>query len=137
MHTIEVKVSHSADVTAVHEALAHGRSAHRRWVLVIAQGADKGPWCALKQPALTGSGREAPTKEQVAVHRRARHLYRAAFESGVGVIVVPDPQEFGGWEMALPAAASPVSDREVDDFLSRQLSDEAKEQLSTRLRGLP
>ncbi|MPY94436.1 MAG: hypothetical protein GEV08_15660 [Acidimicrobiia bacterium] len=102
--TFEVKTFEGANVTAVYEALAHRRRAHRAYVLV-------------HRPTSLGT---VP---------RLEPIEQAARGHGIGLILTDDPHDFGQWETRLPAVHVEPHPHVLDSFLHQQLPPDDEAQL--------
>lgn len=106
--TFEVKPWYSLDVTGVYEALAHYRASTRSYLLAHIE------------------------EETLAQDSTARYLQRIDEESkrhGVGFVVVTDLDDYGTWEERVESVYREPPPHLLNDFVSLQLSDGAKNEL--------
>jgi hypothetical protein len=109
--TFEVKPPDGVDVTAVYEALAHLRAATRAFVI-------------LHIP----DDRRAPLADWIdrAAEEAKRH--------GIGLILVSDPLDYEAWDELVEARRHEPDPAALNDFIAAQLSDGAKEEITTWFR---
>lgn len=111
--TFEVKPWAGLDVTAVYEALAHHRAATRSYVLAhVAEDRQEGDTA---QRLLTRIDEEAK-----------RH--------GIGFIVATRADDYDTWEERVEAVHREPAPHALNDFLSRQFTDGAKQEITTWFR---
>lgn len=108
--TFEVKPSNAIDVTAVYEALAHRRAANRAYVI-------------LHVPSINDT-----------VKSLIDDVCDEAKRHGIGVIVVGKPDDYGTWEEPVEALRNEPDPAKLNDFLSKQVSQEFKEHINRRCR---
>jgi hypothetical protein len=106
--TFEIKPSWGLNVTAVYEALAHRRAAHRAFLLIHVP--------------------EDQLEEEL-MKTTLGSIYEEAERHGVGVIIATDPWNFGSWETHVDAAPVNSPPHSMNDFLTVQLSEEKKAQI--------
>ena len=111
--TFEVKPWFGLDVTSVYEALAHARAATRSYVLVHAP-----------------EDRENEDYGQRALERVADEAKRR----GIGLITAAAPHDYETWEERVDAVYSEPSPHALNDFISLQFSDGAKQELTRWFR---
>lgn len=111
--TFEVKPWNGLDVTAVYEALAHYRAATRSYVL-----------------AHVPEARQAEEYTQ----RLLERICDEAEQHGVGVIVAGRPDDYETWEERVEARFREPPPHSMNDFVSLQLSDGAKDEIARWFR---
>jgi hypothetical protein len=111
--TFEIKPWAALDVTAVYEALAHYRAATRSYVLAHVPELEQ----------------QAEASQQL-----LERIYEEANRHGVGLIIASEPGNYETWDTRVDAEYHEPSPHTLNDFISSQLSDEAKEQLVTWFR---
>jgi hypothetical protein len=111
--TFEVKPLKALNVTAVYEALAHRRCATRSYLLIH----------------LPEEHKEDELVEQLLdrIHGEAKRL-------GVGVILAGDPSDYETWEESVEAEFHDPSPHALNDFISIQLSEKTKTEITRWLR---
>ncbi|WP_037138697.1 hypothetical protein [Rhodococcoides fascians] len=109
--TFEVKIADHIGVTAVYEALAHRRRATHSYVL-------------LQVPAVRSTSLK-PAIDDVRL---------VAVEHGIGVITFADESDFDTWDVLDEAVRNDPNPEMLNDFITTQLSFEAKEQIGHRIR---
>lgn len=109
--TFEVKPANAINVQAVYEALAHRRAATRAYVLV-----------------------HVPSEAASQLADVIADIGAVARGHGVGLITVEDPGNYETWEEHEAAERFEPDPERLDEFISAQLSDQAKNRISRRLR---
>lgn len=111
--TFEVKDWSGLDVTAVYEALAHHRASTRSYVLAhIPNG----------------------SLDDDHARRYVTRIKEEAERHGIGFIVVGVPNEYDTWEELVEATYREPSPHVLNDFISLQFSDGAKNEIVTWFR---
>lgn len=111
--TFEVKDWSGLDVTAVYEALAHHRASTRSYVLAHI------PNASLEDDY----GKQYVTRIE---EEAGRH--------GIGFIVAETPDDYDTWEERVEATHRAPSPHTLNDFITLQFSDEAKNKILTWFR---
>lgn len=104
--TFEVKPHDALDITAVYEALAHLRFGTRAYVLIF-----------------------VPAGELAEAEDLLDSVYAEARRHGVGLVVASDPADYGQWDERVEASRHELDPNQANEFLSKQLSERAKEKL--------
>jgi hypothetical protein len=104
--TFELKTAENLDLTAVYEALAHLRAAHRAYILVEFSGEVQLP----------------------------NEVLQEAEKQGVGFIRAKKLKDFATWETILDPRPRTPEPSEIDNFIRTQISDENKAVLRRWLR---
>lgn len=112
--TFEIKPLSGLDVTAVYEALAHCRAATRAYVLVHVPDGDL---------------------QDDHVSSLIDRVEDEARRHGIGLIVAGSPGDYETWDEYVSARYNEPSPHALNEFLSRQLSDGAKQELMTWFRA--
>lgn len=108
--SIEVKSFVSIDIAAVYEALAHRRAATRAWVFFY-----------------------IPPHLETETKARVFEVCSVAGESGVGVVTFGDPHNAKTWRVKQRASRVTTDPALLDDFISLQMSDPAKDKIRRRV----
>jgi hypothetical protein len=109
--TFEVKTLEGLDVTAVYEALAHGRSATRAYVLVKVR------------EKMTG---DESSRLEAVQEEAARH--------GIGLITMLEADDFTTWEEIVEPSRLDAAPERLNDFISTQFSIDNRSALQLELR---
>lgn len=109
--TFEVKASNAINVQAVYEALAHRRSATRSYVLL-----------------------HVPAGQAEDLQQAVDDVADVARPHGIGVVTAADPGDYQTWEEVVEAQRVEPDPERLDAFIRVQLSHEARDLISKRLR---
>jgi hypothetical protein len=109
--TFEVKPAGVINVQAVYEALAHRRAATRAYVLF-----------------------HVPADLRAQFQEVIDEISEVARAHGVGVVTAEDPGHYETWEERVEAQRVEPDPARLDEFISTQLSESAKSDISLRLR---
>lgn len=104
--TFEVKPADFIDITAVYEAVAHYRAAHRAYVL-------------LHVPDWIAAGTEDILSE----------ICEEAKRQGIGVIVADDPADGTTWDERIEAVRHEPEPKRLNDFLAKQAGSLIKDKI--------
>ena len=105
--TFEVKLGRAVDVAAVYEALAHRRAATQAYVMVHRDGV---------------------------IDDTLDLVEAEASRYGIGLIIVDDPADFDTWDVRVEAEQVPTDPADLNSFLTAQLPDEQREELTRLVR---
>ena len=108
--SIEVKSFVSIDIAAVYEALAHRRAATRAWVFFY-----------------------VPPHLETATEAQVFEVCAVAGENGVGVVTFGDPRDAKTWRVKQRASRVTTDPALLNDFISVQMSDGAKDTIRARV----
>lgn len=108
--TFEVKPFDAIDVKAVYEALAHLRSATHAYVIF-----------------------HVPSEQQESVNLVIEETCHIGRSHGVGVIVMNDPADWGTWTELEEAHRVEPDPQRLDEFISVQLSESARDRIARAL----
>lgn len=106
--TFEVKPWSGLDVTGLYEALAHRRASTRAYLLAH-----------IPQAVMDKEGTEGYLQK----------IQDEAKRHGIGFVVVTDASDYGTWDERVEAARHEPAPYMLNDFLSLQLTDGAKDEL--------
>lgn len=109
--TFEVKPPDYLDVRVVYEALSHSRAATRSYAVL-----------------------HIPEDMRGVLKAKTEAIIDAAQMHGIGVIVVENPDDYETWEEVVPPRREHPDPSLLDRFIREQLSQDAKDKISRRLR---
>jgi hypothetical protein len=109
--SFEVKPSWSINVTAVYEALAHRRAATQAYV-----------WFHCPAEQLDGE------------NENLDRISEEAERHGIGMIVATTPNDYATWDLRVDAARIEPDPEYINEFITLQFSDGAKEELTAWVR---
>ena len=119
--TIEVKVfNDQLDIVGVHEALAHKSRSHYSYLMIVNFRTKK---LDFEQEKDFDKIRENYDRIRVAA---ARH--------GIGIITVPDSNDWSTWEFPLEPIRSDADRQEINDFLLNQFPEGARNSFANKIR---
>lgn len=104
--TFEIKPGEAVSVMGVLEAIAHGESSHRAYVIY------------------------ATSRAEFDVAPEEERIMELAGKYGVGIILTENPDEVEGWETVLDAIRHEPDPARLDRFLADLPGDNMKKQLS-------
>ncbi|MFV2088706.1 hypothetical protein [Micromonospora sp. LOL_021] len=109
--TFEVKAANAINVQAVYEALAHRRAATHSYVLL-----------------------HVPADHADSLEDDVADVAEAARAHGIGVVTAADPADYDTWEEREEARRIEPDPERLNNFVATQLSDNARDLISRRLR---
>jgi len=109
--TFEVKTIDGIDVTAVYEALAHGRAATRAYVLV-----------------------KVPEELSDDQKERLETVEAEAARHKIGVYRIVDPADFSTWEETVEASRLATDPESLNEFIGNQFSPDVQSDLLLQIR---
>ena len=104
--TFEIKPCDTIDVTAIYEALAHRRAAHRAYALL-----------------------HVPHERKEQLEALVLEVAAEAKRHGIGLIVANDPADYETWDELVAAVRHEPDPERLNDFLAQQLSVGFRERL--------
>jgi hypothetical protein len=109
--TFEVKTANAINVQAVYEALNHRAAASRSYVVL-----------------------HVPPDRAARLKSAVANVVKAARSTGIGLLVVRDPGDYGSWEELVEAVRVDLNHERADEFIATQLSDGARKLIARALR---
>lgn len=97
--TFEIKPCDTIDVTAIYEALAHRRAAHRAYALL-----------------------HVPNERREHLDTLVMEVAAEAKRHGIGLVVANDPADYSTWEELVEAVRHEPDPERLNDFLAQQVS---------------
>ena len=110
IHTFEIKASYDVTVKGVMEALSHREAATRSYVIYHTNGLD------------------------LVDYPEATRIENLAIKHGIGVIAAKNIFNFNEWADIVPAIRSTPDPDDMETFIKRSLSDEAKSKIRKWLK---
>lgn len=104
--TFEIKPCDAIDVTAIYEALAHRRAAHRAYALI-----------------------HVPNDRKDQLDTLVQEVAAEAKRHGIGLIVANDPADYSTWDELVEAIRHEPDPERLNDFLAQQVSTGFRERL--------
>jgi hypothetical protein len=108
--TFEVKPHNAINIQEVYEALAHRRTSTRAYVVL-----------------------HVPINSATALTSSIADVAAVARGHGVGLVTAEDPADYETWDEREEAQRHEPDPERLDEFISAQLSDTAKKQISKQL----
>jgi hypothetical protein len=113
LSTFEIKTHDGLDVTAVYEALAHRRAAHRSYVLAY-----------------------VPESERTILKALLDRLSADADEHGVGFVIVGNVADYETWDFEVKPSRNDPEPSDLDNFIRTQTSEEFQDKILIWCRTL-
>lgn len=110
IHTFEIKASYEVTVKGVMEALSHREAATRSYVIYHTNGLD------------------------LSDYPEATRIENLAIKHGIGVFAAKDISDFNEWAELVPAMRSTPDPDDMETFIKRSLSEEAKSKIRKWLK---
>ena len=114
--TIEIKLFDDVDVTGIYEALAHKSCSHYSYLMIV-----NFP----KQEELVSKKKEDFDKIMVAATRH-----------GIGIIKVPNSNDWNTWEFPLEPTRSDAGHQEINQFLLDQFPGDERNAFADKIREI-
>ena len=121
--TIEVKVfNDQLDIVGVHEALAHKSRSHYSYLMIVKFRTEK----------LDSEQEEDFDK----IRENYDRIRVAAASHGIGIITVPDSNDWSTWKFPLEPTRSDADRQEINEFLLNQFPEDERNLFTNKIRQI-